>query len=1371
MIPSKYTLTPPEDLHPLNFEGSKPIYPDFDPWSHTQLEDKILLNFVSKGYYNSAKVNFESISARSSLQESLPTVSTLLADQLSNVLHIREQDINKISSVALDANSKRVKFNELAGPGFSLPTRVTLTDHRRELWLQEISSPHASLSNISKSIPHGLKRRQVLEQCFTKQIPISRAVWLIKCSYSIEWKILTSKQKHESSDEITNHLYKEWTDNMAHILEKLVFEMTQYYNEPIQLRAWKKKISYYLKLLGNCYTINLLDKNIFHHWLVEFVGKVENFECIPLTLHIMSVFWDGLCQKSESTSSEQIFLVNKITEALLYKYYMVSRSKSMINDEQYLINDVKKNSKLKELILAKLKGFILRVFHEQSLEAFIMSNNNWDIYKNCLYEILGVDKQHETGSNKTELKKKLELIVYRNDSLKFNSVLQDNETSDTNISEAFEGSLESLFIKDKPLKLKRVDYGLTTVLDDNSPGDDWVSYVDQKLTRIDQVIQMIMWAIHPSRASHYEGCQLIAKLLLLKINSQNSFQEYNIEDTVWALIFRFAKLSSQEMNTTLVPSRLYQLLNIFIGYGLIKVPTYVRKLISSGILYLSESQDKYFHCELLVNLKIAPLMKSQYNMVLKNVKEYDPSFFENFNYDKLMEMLEVAKSNVLAGDFAFVETVPYSVKVLSSEWYLNFICTPTDNLLEPVDKENIINKLKVFCINMKEFHHFYKWVEFIVYHQLLKDISALECLVDILMFYDKLFPLLINDHILLMKTLLHLYSKELALKDPQSYQVYAFNHFWKFFTRKFPFALEIDGDLQMKLAEVYESEKLRMEKIAKSYSMASELYDQINRSTPSSGSEMNKLESHNFPSLFQKNIKLLLNSKDEGVKYSAKTSMRLLLNLNPSEYNKFMSVFLKRKDFTDEQLKHLISLKVLSFEQINKVLGEPFLLKLLDSTYFDLGLTFELQKHNYIKQNFKDLLNAYQKLRSDNNISLFNLIIIFNTSPARQDQSCNTLYKILKSNDTDYLSTITNLLGFGTKVYPCTGSLECVNNDETDDEGDHTIEELSPVELFEELDFANLWIFQVFTKYYLEILSMNAANDLVFKKHIFDIIDVTGDDLLCSKIFDRISDVTLLERLLCVVEIDFFEKCLSNRDVSLPYFRVIIEIITNLSRKLNKISGGVIAMHDRAFNLLQLCAENFASMLPDELLNSESKLDVYLKVMIVHQQFVFRKCIDGLQTGGPEKDLICHLCKLFGKVGFSLKVKLLLYDILTSLKSFTIYASTRKSHSNMAKININVPKELLDLPPFRISSFMKSDPTDDDSADIHLGIVDDSSTERQIEPKYFIFNKKTLEYDCKLVLKPFHLLINYQEAGNGPFNNTSLSMSLFNASFDKKNPT
>jgi mediator of RNA polymerase II transcription subunit 12 len=64
---------------------------------------------------------------------------------------------------------------------FRPPPRVTVTDTKREMWLKDLANPTISLRRLSRSIPHGIRGKVLLDQSLGKNIPIERAVWLAKC--------------------------------------------------------------------------------------------------------------------------------------------------------------------------------------------------------------------------------------------------------------------------------------------------------------------------------------------------------------------------------------------------------------------------------------------------------------------------------------------------------------------------------------------------------------------------------------------------------------------------------------------------------------------------------------------------------------------------------------------------------------------------------------------------------------------------------------------------------------------------------------------------------------------------------------------------------------------------------------------------------------------------------------------------------------------------------------------------------------------------------------------------------------------------------------------------------------------------------------
>nr|prf nck5a-like protein [Saccharomyces cerevisiae] len=271
----------------------------------------------------------------------------------------------------------------------------------------------------------------------------------------------------------------------------------------------------------------------------------------------------------------------------------------------------------------------------------------------------------------------------------------------------------------------------------------------------------------------------------------------------------------------------------------------------------------------------------------------------------------------------------------------------------------------IFCIDLEVFHHFFKWIEFIVYHQLLSDIESLEALMDILLCYQKLFSQFINDHILFTKTFIFIYKKVLKEKDVPAYNVTSFMPFWKFFMKNFPFVLKVDNDLRIELQSVYNDEKLKTEKLKNDKSEVLKVYSMINNSNQAVG------QTWNFPEVFQVNIRFLLHNSEiidtntSKQFQKARNNVMLLIATNLKEYNKFMSIFLKRKDFTNKNLIQLISLKLLTFEVTQNVLGLEYIIRLLpinlennDGSY---GLFLKYHKEQFIKSNFeKILLTCYE---------------------------------------------------------------------------------------------------------------------------------------------------------------------------------------------------------------------------------------------------------------------------------------------------------------------------------------------------------------------------------------------------------------------------
>jgi mediator of RNA polymerase II transcription subunit 12, fungi type len=72
-----------------------------------------------------------------------------------------------------------------------------MSEMKRDLWLVELAS-HKSLQEVaSAKIPMGFKPDTALEACVDRQIPISRAIWFIKCVGSQDMVILFHSERKQ----------------------------------------------------------------------------------------------------------------------------------------------------------------------------------------------------------------------------------------------------------------------------------------------------------------------------------------------------------------------------------------------------------------------------------------------------------------------------------------------------------------------------------------------------------------------------------------------------------------------------------------------------------------------------------------------------------------------------------------------------------------------------------------------------------------------------------------------------------------------------------------------------------------------------------------------------------------------------------------------------------------------------------------------------------------------------------------------------------------------------------------------------------------------------------------------------------------------
>jgi mediator of RNA polymerase II transcription subunit 12 len=197
-------------------------YADFFPWTGNHPEDQFSENVIRNGYYDKGLFSTtETQSAKGILFPALKHKTGLTA----------------LSSVFTAVLGQRRHNGQVTAPStFKPPPRVTLTDTKREVWLRDLANPVISLRRLSRTIPHGIRGKVLLEQCLNKNVPTDRAVWLIKCVGANE--IRATKRKGVSTLVMGGEArwIKDWTVSVEQFIEHVYFS----YDED----DWKSKVHY-----------------------------------------------------------------------------------------------------------------------------------------------------------------------------------------------------------------------------------------------------------------------------------------------------------------------------------------------------------------------------------------------------------------------------------------------------------------------------------------------------------------------------------------------------------------------------------------------------------------------------------------------------------------------------------------------------------------------------------------------------------------------------------------------------------------------------------------------------------------------------------------------------------------------------------------------------------------------------------------------------------------------------------------------------------------------------------------------------------------------------------------------------------------------
>ncbi|KAF2208260.1 hypothetical protein CERZMDRAFT_49857, partial [Cercospora zeae-maydis SCOH1-5] len=199
---------------------------DFAPWNGQHPEDVMTDGVVKGGYYDKppGPNSTESNSARPTIWPNLSAKNNM--------------GLQTLSYLFTSVLEKRQALGKCTAPStFKPPPRVTVTDTKREAWLRDLANPEVPLRKQSRTIPHGIRGKLLMEQCLGKNIAMPRAVWLAKCVGANELRAFRRKGVSGTAAAAGESKWvREWTVQVEHFLESVIAMCGQ--------PEWQSKMDY-----------------------------------------------------------------------------------------------------------------------------------------------------------------------------------------------------------------------------------------------------------------------------------------------------------------------------------------------------------------------------------------------------------------------------------------------------------------------------------------------------------------------------------------------------------------------------------------------------------------------------------------------------------------------------------------------------------------------------------------------------------------------------------------------------------------------------------------------------------------------------------------------------------------------------------------------------------------------------------------------------------------------------------------------------------------------------------------------------------------------------------------------------------------------
>ncbi|KAK9453070.1 hypothetical protein V1511DRAFT_506449 [Dipodascopsis uninucleata] len=545
-----YVMTPPVGVAPLLKDNTEAGYPDFYPWIGTHPEDLLTENYIQHGYENKPFLSNETGSARQTLYATLRQKSSLAA----------------LSNFMMTSLDERHELNRIRGPStFKPPPRVTLTDHKRESWLQDLASAAVPLRRLSRTIPHGIRNKVLIEQCCNKSVPMHRAVWFARCVGANELRGLKRKGTHTSVAEAEVQWIREWSVQLTNVIEKIASECGI---EP----NWRQKMDYIIRFASHLYYEDLIDRNYFLDWTISALEKSSK-ERIPLLIVIVRTIWLEMVKVTGK--------VRRLSEVLL------EHIKSVGQEEEENQNSIERT------LMDKLCDCAWELT-EISNDAFVIPER-WLSNRSILQKAL-------LRTGKPGAEKLFEKIALKNICLSQSLTADATGNSVTSEEEHREELIRVLRNASTPYDTEQIsDEFMLTISVGNNPTSDMSRAVGV----------LFEWAV-----CGFHGQMERIDLATSVLAKWSSSKAKEVFEAVFCLFD--GKTNSSDVDAEM----LKVFLRLLVEKGVVVVDQYIRRVISRGILLSNHPEKMQGHAFVLMHLPFRGYPKyiqNQRDILLTNI--------------------------------------------------------------------------------------------------------------------------------------------------------------------------------------------------------------------------------------------------------------------------------------------------------------------------------------------------------------------------------------------------------------------------------------------------------------------------------------------------------------------------------------------------------------------------------------------------------------------------------------------------------------------------------------------------------------------------------------------------------------------------------